>query len=138
MKPITAAGVGLRFIFALLLVLATYNPSGYSYYHWLYANWSALTPYIALAGLILLIGGVIFLRATLRSLGFIGLVLAGAFLACLVWLLVYWGWVKLDKAGPITWISEVLVAVLLAVGMSWSHIRRAMSGQVDMDDVDEN
>src|SRR5690606_1562552 len=138
MKPITAAGVGLRFIFALLLVLATYNPSGYSYYDWLYANWSALTPYIALAGLILFIGWVIYLRATLRSLGFIVLVLAGAFLACLVWLLVYWGWVKLDKAGPISWISGVRVAVLWAVGMSWSHIRRAMSGQVDMDDVDEN
>lgn len=138
MKPISAAGVGIRFVFALLLVLATFNPSGYSYYHWLYANWSSPTPYIALAGLVLLIGWVIYLRATLRSLGFIGLVLASAFLACLVWLLVYWGWIEWDKAGPITWISETLVAVLLAVGMSWSHIRRAMSGQVDMDDVDEN
>lgn len=138
MKPISAAGVGIRFIFALLLVFATYNPSDYSYYHWLSSNLSSLTPYIALAGLVLLIGWTIYLRATLRSLGFVGLLLAGAFLACLVWLLVYWGWIKLDRAGPITWISEILVAALLAVGMSWSHIRRAMSGQVDMDDVDEN
>jgi len=28
--------------------------------------------------------------------------------------------------------------VILAVGMSWSHIRRRLSGQADMDDVDES
>ena len=31
---ISWAGVGLRFVFALILVFATYNPEGYSYFHW--------------------------------------------------------------------------------------------------------
>ena len=38
-------GLLLRFIVALLLVFATYNPSGYSYYDWLTGmlpNYSAL------------------------------------------------------------------------------------------------
>lgn len=138
MKSITTAGIGVRFVFALLLVLCTYNPSNYSYYHWLSANISSITPYIAIAGLVLLIGWAIYVRATLRSLGFIGVLLAGAFFACFIWLLVYWGVLALEKFSTLAWVTEILLAALLTVGMSWSHIRRAMSGQVDMDDVDEN
>jgi len=138
MRTITAGGIFLRFFFALLLIFCSYNPSGYSYYHWLLANLSSLTPYIAIAGLILIIGWAIYLRATFRSLGFIGIVLAGLFFACLVWLLVYWGVLALDKFTSLAWVIEVLLAALLAVGMSWSHIRRRLSGQVDTDDVDQN
>lgn len=138
MRTITAGGIALRFFFALLLILCSYNPSGYSYYHWLWANLSSLTPYLAIAGLILIIGWAIYLRATFRSLGFIGVVLAGLFFACLVWLLVYWGVLALDKFTSLAWVVEVLLAALLAVGMSWSHIRRRLSGQVDTDDVDQN
>jgi hypothetical protein len=29
-----------------------------------------------------------------------------------------------------------VVAIVMAVGMSWSHFRRRMSGQVDTDEVD--
>ena len=138
MRTITASGFALRFLFALVLVLLTYNPSTYSFYHWLLTSLSAITPYIAIAGLLLLIGWVIYLRATLRSLGFIGILLAGLFFACLIWLLVYWGVLALDKFSTLAWVTEILLAALLAIGMSWSHIRRRLSGQVDMDDVNEN
>lgn len=138
MKAITATGIALRFIFALLLVLLTYNPTPYSYYHWFATSLSSITPYIAIAGLVLLIGWAIYIRATLRSLGFIGILLAGAFFGCFIWLLVYWGVLTLEKFSTLAWVTEVLLAALLTVGMSWSHIRRRLSGQVDTDDVDEN
>lgn len=137
MKSISA-GVTLRFIFALALVLCTYNPSGHSYYHWLFANLKSITPYIAIAGIALLIGWAIYLNATLRALGPLGLILAAALLACFVWLLVYWGVLTLDKFEALAWVSEVLLAGLLAIGMSWSHIRRSMSGQIDVDDIDDD
>jgi Family of unknown function (DUF6524) len=31
-----------------------------------------------------------------------------------------------------------VVATILAIGMSWSHVRRRLSGQADVDDVDED
>jgi hypothetical protein len=34
------------------------------------------------------------------------------------------------------WVSMVCLALLLAIGMSWSHVRRRMTGQVDVDDVE--
>lgn len=78
-RGITGTGFLLRLIAAAILVFAFYNLSGNSYYHWLSKNISSPTPLLALAGILLLIGWTIYLRATSRSLGAFGLVLAAAF-----------------------------------------------------------
>ena len=137
MKPLTLQGFLLRFLFALFLVMLTYNPSGYSYSHWLQNSFSDFSPLLGLAGISLIIGWVIYIRATLRSLGLIGLILAGLFFATIVWLLIDWGWLGLDNVTVMNWVILILISVILAVGISWSHIRRKISGQVDADDVDE-
>lgn len=134
----SATGISFRFLFALLLVFCTYNPSGYSYFHWLHDNLHSLTPYIALAGLALVIGWVIYLKATLNSLGLIGVLLTSAFFACLVWLFVYWKILDIHNASSTAWVVEILLAILLALGMCWSHFSRRLSGQIDVDDIDQN
>ena len=134
----SASGIGLRFLFALLLVLITYNPSGYSYFHWVHQNLHTLTPYIALAGLALVIGWVIYLKATLNSLGLIGILLASAFFACLIWLFIYWKILDLNNTSAVAWLVEILLAVLLALGMCWSHFSRRISGQIDVDDIEQH
>jgi hypothetical protein len=137
MKPLTVEGFLLRFLFALLLVLLTYNPSGYSYAHWLENSFSNFGPLLAIAGISLIIGWVIYIRATLRSLGLVGLILAGLFFGAIVWLFIDWGWLSLDNVNAVSWVILILLSAVLAVGISWSHIRRKISGQVDADDVDE-
>lgn len=127
----------VRFLFAFIIVFATYNPFGYSYYHWLTASFDNLNPYVALAGIVLLIGWVIYVRATVRSLGPIGLVLAFAFFGTLLWMVFDLGFVDKDSIKAVTTLVLILFSFVLATGMSWSHIRRRMSGQADMDDVDE-
>ena len=138
MKELTVQGFLLRFLFALLLVMLTYNPSGYSYVHWLKNSFSDFSPLLGLAGVSLIIGWVIYLRATLRSLGLIGLILAALFFAAILWLFIDWGWLSLKNVTVINWVVSILISAILAVGISWSHIRRKISGQVDADDVDEN
>lgn len=133
---ITASGVALRFLFALLLVLLSYNPSGYSFFHWVYNNLNHITPYIVIAGLILLIGWGIYIKATLNSLGLLGVLMLAALFACLVWLFVYWGFLSVNNISAMAWVIEVLLAALLAVGMCWSHFTRRMSGQVDVDEIE--
>ncbi len=127
---------GLRFLFSAVLIFATYNPEGYSYFHWLNSVFPSITIEQAFVGVLLIIGWVIYLRATLRSLGLVGLILAFLFFGLLVAMLFKWGWISLDGSKMLAYVIEVLLAVILAVGMSWSHLRRRMSGQVDMDDVD--
>ena len=88
-------------------------------------------------GVVLLIGWVVFVRATILSLGGFGILLAAAFLGTLLWLLVKYEIVPAQSATAITWITLACIAALLAIGMSWSHVRRRMTGQVDVDDVHE-
>lgn len=127
----------IRFVFAFVIVFATYNPFGYSYYHWAVESLSNPNPYVLLAGVVLLIGWVIYFRATIRSLGPIGLILAFAFFGTLLWVVIDLGLVATDNLKAVVTMVLVLFALVLATGMSWSHIRRRMSGQVDADDVDE-
>lgn len=138
MKVLGVEGVVIRFVFALVLVFATYNPSAYSYYHWAESVFPKFTPALAICGLFLIIAWGIYLRATFRSLGVIGLILAAAFFASFVWLFYDLGWLDTNNVGAMTWVVLVIVSLLLAIGMSWSHIRRRLTGQVDIDDVDEN
>lgn len=135
---LTASGVALRFLFALLLVLLSYNPSGYSYFHWVYNSFNHITPYLVIAGIILLIGWGIYITATLNSLGFIGILVLAALFGCLVWLFIYWGFLSVSDISTMAWIIEILLAALLAVGMCWSHFTRRMSGQVDVDEIENN
>jgi uncharacterized membrane protein len=137
MKAISASGIAIRIFFSLVLVILTFNPSGYSWFHWIKGVFPSVTPLIALSGIALAIGWVIYLRATLRSLGPIGLGLIAALFGCLLWLFVDQGWLKLDNLSVLSWIIVVLAGITLGIGMSWSHIRRRISGQADMDDVDE-
>ena len=125
-----------RWLFAILLVFGTYNPTGYSYVDWVMAE-SGVTPVIAIVGLLLLTGWIIFLRATFLSMGWLGIVLGAALLGCIVWLFVDIGWLNLKDVGVMSWVVLVIVSLLLAVGMSWSHIRRRLTGQVDTDDVED-
>ena len=134
---LTASGVVVRFIFAILLVLLSYNPSTYSYFHWVYASLSHITPYIVIAGIVLLIGWGVYLKATLNSLGVLGIILLGSLFGCLVWLFVYWGFLSVKNISAMAWVIEVALAALLTVGMCWSHLTRRMSGQVDVDEIEQ-
>lgn len=135
-KGIGWSGFLMRLLAAFVLVFASYNPSGYSYYHWVVEQISSPTPWLALVGILLLIGWAIFLRATTRSLGVIGLLLAAALMGVLLWMMIDWGWFRADGVRAVTYIILVVICWILAIGVSWSHIRRRITGQVDVDEVD--
>ncbi|MCG6899764.1 MAG: DUF6524 family protein [Gammaproteobacteria bacterium] len=136
LKGIGWSGFFLRLLAAFVLVFSSYNPSGYSYYHWLSNHISSPTPWIALVGILLLAGWAIFLRATLRSLGPLGLFLSAAFMAVLLWMMIDWGWFHADSLKAVSYLILVVLCWILAIGVSWSHIRRRITGQVDVDEVD--
>jgi uncharacterized protein DUF6524 len=103
---------------------ATYNPTRYSYYAWVKSTGFEWRPPTVFVGVVLLIGWVVCLRLTLRSIGGLGLLLANAFLAALFWLVASWGWLPLENVAAISWLGLLCVAGILAVGMSWSRWRR--------------
>ena len=126
-----------RWIFAALLVFGTYNPTAWCYFNWATAGSKTFDPVVAIVGMLLLIGWIIFIRATFMSLGWLGITLAAALFGSVVWLFVDQNWLSLESGDTIAWMVLAILSLILAVGMSWSHIRRRMSGQFDVDEKDD-
>ena len=136
------AGLLLRVLGALVLVYATFNPTGHSYFHWVLApligmgapsGGSAALKF--LAGIVLVIGWVVVLQATRRAIGIAGAVLALALGGGLIWLLVEQHVVSPTGSAAIAHIALVAIGLVLGVGMSWSLLSRRLTGQVDTDQV---
>ncbi len=138
-KPHTSFGIVdflWRWAAGLLLVFATWNPAGYSWFHWAKAAFSGdgLGPLHYFVGVILLAGWTIFLIATERSLGAIGSIIGAALIGTGIWLLVDLGVLHAESMTTIAWLALFAVATLLAIGLSWSHIWRRLSGQLEVDE----
>jgi hypothetical protein len=51
-------------------------------------------------------------------------------------MLIDWDLVPADSVTAISYIVLVILSGILAIGISWSHVRRRMTGQVDVDEVE--
>jgi len=122
-----------RVLFAVALVLLTWNPSGWSYVDWALRDRSAFDAVKAFFGVLLFGGWVFCVRSAWVSLGAVGLVLVGALLATVVWMLVQFGVVEPGSTKTLLWMVLVAVGVVLGVGLSWSKVRQRATGQVEAD-----
>jgi hypothetical protein len=138
-KDFTGLDVLWRFLAALALVLITFNPSGYSAFHWLRSSIGegSFGPLHAIAILLLIAGWTIVWIATWRALDTLGVVLASLTLAAIVWLLVDVGILSAGSVSAVTWIVLVCLAAVLAIGMSWAHIWRRLTGQLSVEHVED-
>jgi|SRR5450759_2702563 len=126
-------GILIRFLAALVLVFATWNPTGWSFVHWLLSTLPNVTASLVFSGVVLVIGWFLFLHATLESLGLLGIILALAFFGTLTWLVFDLGWLSTGQ-GVLSYVVLVVTAAILAVGMAWSHIWRRLSGRVEVEE----
>jgi len=135
-------GVFLRLLLAVVIVFATFNPWGASFFDWavrpLFSDGgglSTLGPLKVLAGLLLIVGWVICIQATKRSLGLRGALLIVAIFAAVIWLLEDQGLLDASGSKTIATMVLILVTLVLGIGMSWSHLNRRLTGQIDTDQV---
>lgn len=131
-----AMGFLTRWLFAFVLLAATFNPTQYNYVQWVRDYGSQNLSVAVLSGLLLTVGYVIYLRATLRSIGGLGMTLVLAIVAAVIWVLHDIGFIDLAQPGMNVWLGLFALSLVLGIGLSWSHVRRALSGQADMDNVD--
>jgi len=130
-------GFLLRLMAAFVLLVATFNPTEANYVTWARANYAEQTSLTVLLGLLLIVGYIVYLRATLRSIGAFGMIMVLAIAAATIWVLNDYGLLTLKDTSQLVWLALVALSLVLGVGLSWSHVRRRLSGQADMDDVDE-
>lgn len=139
-ETFSIGGVLVRLVAALVLVFATWNAEGWSYYRWtiepLIRGAGEFSAVKFLAGTVLLAGWVVFLQATRRSIGITGTVLVAAITGGVIWLLISGGIVTANSGRGMARVILIGVSLVLAVGTSWSHLSRRITGQADTDVVD--
>jgi hypothetical protein len=129
-------GFLIRWICAFALLALTFNPTEYNYVQWVRSYGSMNMSIAVLTGLALIIGYIIYLRATLRSIGAFGMLLVLAVVGAGLWVLYDLGVLRLYDPSFNVWLGLIALSFVLAIGLSWSIVRRALSGQADVDDVD--
>jgi len=109
--------------------------------HWIQAQAAASTSsemwaLLALCGIVVLIGWVVLIRATYRSLGAFGTVLAVAFFGAVIWVVLVLIPPPEGNKELIVYLIQFGLAGVLSAGVSWSHVRRRITGQFDVDETD--
>ena len=74
----------IRWLFSFALIALTYNPTDWNFVRWASANYETHLSVVVLLALILFILYIIFLRATLNSIGAAGMVL----ILAVIWVIV--------------------------------------------------
>lgn len=142
-EGVSGKGVLGRFLASLVLVYGTFNPEGYSFFHWAIAplvhgdtaTAAQSVPVKVLVALLLIGLWAFFIQTARRSIGWKGAILVLGIIGALVWALIDWQVLNPNSSRAIGHVVLVALAVVLALGMSWSHLSRKLSGQVDTDDI---
>ncbi len=124
-------GVVVRTLLVMLLVYGTYNPGGYSYYHWITEGGSDMLASKVCVGLVIALGYIITINATIRSLGRLLLPPGIALIISLIWMFSSWGWIDLHDSTQRTLVAEGAVVAVFAAGLPFSQIRFRLTGQKD-------
>lgn len=131
---------GKRFLLALVLVLITYNIWGFSYFHWATGNFEGLNNFMGalkiVVGMLLAVCYIILVWATLRAKGPIGIGILFAVLFGFVWLMQLAGVINLHDPNTGIIVVQLVMAIALAIGSTWSIFWRKITGQVAVEDPD--
>lgn len=129
-------GIILRWLGAFLLLSATLNPTKVNYVRWAEANYAGQLPLVLFLGLLLAVGYMIYVVATLRSIGAFGIVLIAAIFGSALWVLIDWGVLTLQNQSLNMWLAILALSIILGAGLSWSILRQRLSGQTSVDEIE--
>lgn len=119
------------------MLAVTFNPTPWNYLRWAALNWEIQLPLTVLLGLLLSAAYIIYIGATLRSLGPFGMALVTAIFAALVWVLSDWGLLSVHNTSINVWLGILALSLVLGIGLSWSILWQRLSGQATVDDVED-
>jgi hypothetical protein len=124
-----------RLFGVLFIVFSTYNPTGWSLWHWFEHGWPRDWTLLLPLGLLYVVAYVLLTLAAFRALRPSGVALVIAFLGSIVWVLVDAAIVPLNNGGDLAVILLYMSGAVLAIGVSWASAWVMLTGQVIVDDL---
>ena len=119
-------GITARMLLSLFIVFGTYNPSGRSFYHWLFAD-GPITPRL-LIGVVLAGTYVSLLYATWEVIGFMGMLLVVAFCVAATLMLDQGNLITLTDGTTVQLAILSTLAFTMGWGMSFSLLFARLTG----------
>ena len=129
-------GILLRWLGAFVLLAAIFNPTEWNYLRWARSNWADQMPLAVFLGLLLAVAYMVYVVATLRSIGAFGVVLIAAIFGAGLWVLIDWGVLTLANPSFNLWLGILVLSLILGIGLSWSILRQRLSGQASVDEIE--
>jgi len=120
-----------RGLMATTLVFATYNPSGYSYFHWV-TQGGDLTTFQFFVGVGLLTCLVAFGRMAFLTIGYFGVTALSLLVIMSLIAGVGLGFFAFDDVHITTYFVLFWIALVIGVGTSWSFVQKRISGERDV------
>lgn len=124
-----------RLFGTFFFVTSTYNPSGWSLWHWIQRSWPEQWMLILPVAFVEIVVLVLLARSTLRSLSIAGIALLTGFLGSFVWVLADYGLIDLDSPESLGQIVLYMSGLVLAIGVCWAAAWVRLTGQVTIDDL---
>ncbi|HEV2335181.1 MAG TPA: DUF6524 family protein [Stellaceae bacterium] len=135
-EPLPLAFVCARFLFTLGLVFATYNPTGYSFFHWISATAAGPASLKAAVAVTLVMIYYAIFRVVFSAFRRSGLIMGGlaAFLFATELANIVAGWRSHPSWHFYFLLSQYValcgIAIVLSLGVSWSHLIERLTGQL--------
>jgi hypothetical protein len=129
-------GILLRWLGAFVLLSVIFNPTTWNFVTWARLNWDDQMPVIVFVGLILGVVMMVYLVATMRSIGVLGSLIIAAIFGAGLWVLSDWGVLALGNDDLTVWLAILALSLILGIGMSWSILRQRLSGQASVDEIE--
>lgn len=120
-----------RFLLSALLVFGAYNPSGYSYHHWITRSDHLTTPQI-FVGILLFIGVVVMARMAFLSIGYFGVAAISVMVLMGITFGVGLGFFGFEDVRITQYLVLFWIALVLGLGTSWSFVQKRISGERDV------
>lgn len=129
-------GVLVRWLGAFALLTATFNPTQWNYARWAQAHYTDQTALVVFLGLLLGVAYMVYVVATLRSIGAFGIILVAAIFGAGLWVLYDYGLLTLENSSLNQWLGILALSLILGIGLSWSILRQKLSGQASVDEIE--
>ena len=130
-----ALGFVVRWLMAFFLLLATYNPSGYSYYHWVIDPPTNDRLLQMIVGAFLVFCYFVAFDITRRALHTFGFVNVIIFCSLISWWIGREGWVDVERDSHLAMLVIGTISTILAIGMSYSHVHYRLGGVKQVEEV---
>ena len=126
-----------RLLISAVVVFGSYNPSGYSVFHWVRFNENPTDAWVVLGAIVAFLANIALIIAAWKTLGKVGTAIVLIFFGALVYLSLQEGWVESGNNVSLQWLALILYSGFLGIGLSGAIIWRRVTGQVVTDETDD-